>query len=84
MERPPTLEEALARVGPRLRQVRAHRGLTLTAVAEAISISKSTLSRLESGQRRPSVEPLLPLAPTYRVPLTTSSARRSSATRGSG
>jgi transcriptional regulator with XRE-family HTH domain len=32
-------------------------------------ISKSTLSRLETGQRRPSLELLLPLAQTYRVPL---------------
>ena len=32
-------------------------------------ISKSTLSRLETGQRRPSLELLLPLAHAYRVPL---------------
>ena len=32
-------------------------------------ISKSTLSRLETGQRRPSLELLLPLAQAYRVPL---------------
>ena len=63
------LESTLAQVGPRLRAVRAHRGRTLTDVAEQTGISKSTLSRLESGQRRPSLELLLPLAEAYRVPL---------------
>lgn len=60
---------ALDRVGPRLREVRAQRGLTLTAVAQQTGISKSTLSRLENGQRRPSLELLLPLAQVYRVPI---------------
>src|SRR5918996_3191292 len=46
-----------------------HRGATLTAVAEATGISKSTLSWLESGGRRPTLELLLPLAHAYRVPL---------------
>lgn len=60
---------ALADVGPRLRRVRAQRGLTLTEVADATGTSKSTLSRLENGQRRPTLELLLPLAQLYRVPL---------------
>ena len=60
---------ALGQVGPRLKRVRAQRGVTLTALAAATGISKSTLSRLETGQRRPSLELLLPLAQTYRVPL---------------
>ncbi len=60
---------ALETVGPRLRRVREQRGLTLTEVAQTTGISKSTLSRLENGQRRPSLELLLPLATTYRVPL---------------
>jgi transcriptional regulator with XRE-family HTH domain len=45
------------------------RNVTLTGLAEATGISKSTLSRLESGQRRPSLELLLPLAQAYHVPL---------------
>lgn len=49
--------------------MRAERGATLTAVAEATGISKSTLSRLETGQRRPTLELLLALAHTYQVPL---------------
>jgi transcriptional regulator with XRE-family HTH domain len=60
---------ALELVGPRLRRVRDERGLTLTEAARLTGISKSTLSRLETGQRRPSLELLLPLAQTYRVPL---------------
>lgn len=34
-----------------------------------LPVSKGTLSRLENGQRRPSLELLLPLAQAYRVPL---------------
>lgn len=43
--------------------------MTLTGLAAATGISKSTLSRLEAGQRRPSLELLLPLAQAYRLPL---------------
>ncbi len=60
---------ALALVAPRLRAVREQRGLTLSDVAARTGASKSTLSRLENGQRRPSLELLLPLAKIYRVPL---------------
>ena len=59
----------LERVGGRLKQLRAHRRLTLTDVATATGISKSTMSRLESGQRRPTLELLLALSNVYRVPL---------------
>jgi transcriptional regulator with XRE-family HTH domain len=61
--------EALDQVGPRLQRLRKQRGITLTALSTATGISKSTLSRLETGQRRPSLEVLLPLAHAYRVPL---------------
>jgi transcriptional regulator with XRE-family HTH domain len=63
------LAAALDQVGPRLKRLRSQRSLTLTALAQTTGISKSTLSRLESGQRRPSLELLLPLAQAYRVPL---------------
>ncbi len=63
------LSDVLAKVGPRLRQLREHQDLTLTTVAAKTGISKSTLSRLESGQRKPSLELLLPLAETYHLPL---------------
>jgi transcriptional regulator with XRE-family HTH domain len=59
----------LADVGPRLKRLRTRRGVTLTALAARTGISKSTLSRLESGQRKPSLELLLPLAEAHQVPL---------------
>jgi transcriptional regulator with XRE-family HTH domain len=63
------IAEALANVGQRLRRARAQRGMTLTELAAATGISKSTLSRLESGQRKPSLELLLPIAQVCRLPL---------------
>jgi len=59
----------LDQVGARLKRLRSQRGITLAALSERTGISKSTLSRLETGQRRPSLELLLPLAHAYRVPL---------------
>ncbi len=63
------LETVLDAVGPRLRELRRQRGSTLAALATETGISVSTLSRLESGLRRPSLELLLPLAQAYHVPL---------------
>ncbi|MDL4775524.1 MULTISPECIES: XRE family transcriptional regulator [Thermomonosporaceae] len=63
------IEDVLAGVGERLRRLRRERGVTLAALAESTGISVSTLSRLESGKRRPSLELLLPLARAHRVPL---------------
>lgn len=65
----PSVLAALENVGPRLQALRTRRGLSLAQVAANTGISKSTLSRLETGQRRPSLELLLPLAQTYRVAL---------------
>lgn len=63
------IEAFLAEVGPRLKRVRERRDMTLAELAEATGISKSTLSRLENGQRKPSLELLLPIAQAHRVPL---------------
>ena len=63
------MASVLDQVGPRLKRLRSQRGVTLTALADVTGISKSTLSRLETGQRRPSLELLLPLAQAYRVAL---------------
>src|SRR4051812_8165856 len=60
---------ALDQVGARLQRVRTRCGMTLTAVAEATGISKSTMSRLETGHRRPTLDLLLALSHLYRVPL---------------
>jgi transcriptional regulator with XRE-family HTH domain len=70
MDRPVAkFEHVLGGVGGRLRALRTDRGDTLAAVATATGISVSTLSRLEAGRRRPTLELLLPLAHRYRVPL---------------
>ncbi|GAA4632281.1 XRE family transcriptional regulator [Actinoallomurus vinaceus] len=63
------LDQALAAVGPRLRTLRRQRETTLTDLSAATGISVSTLSRLESGARRPTLELLLPLAKAYGVTL---------------
>jgi transcriptional regulator with XRE-family HTH domain len=63
------LQAVLAAVGPRLRALRKHRGVTLEQLADSTKISVSTLSRLESGQRRPTLELLLPIARAHHVPL---------------
>jgi transcriptional regulator with XRE-family HTH domain len=63
------LAAVLDAVGPRLRGLRTRRGMTLAAVAAETGISVSTLSRLESGGRRATLELLLPLAHAYRVTL---------------
>ena len=69
MESSSAIPDVLAQVGPRLKRLRQRRGVTLTALAVRTGISKSTLSRLESGQRKPSLELLLPLAEAHQVPL---------------
>jgi transcriptional regulator with XRE-family HTH domain len=63
------LDTVLGAVGPRLRAIRKRRGVTITDVAATTGISASTLSRLESGGRRPNLELLLPLARVYGVAL---------------
>ncbi|MFJ4963939.1 anaerobic benzoate catabolism transcriptional regulator [Streptomyces sp. ADI96-02] len=65
----PELDAVLTGVGPRLRRLRKDRGVTLSALSAATGISVSTLSRLESGGRRPSLELLLPIARAHEVPL---------------
>ena len=64
-----TDDDVLQNVGARLRALRTDQGSTLGDIAEATGISVSTLSRLESGGRRPTLELLLPLARVYGVAL---------------
>jgi transcriptional regulator with XRE-family HTH domain len=65
----PAIPDVLAQVGPRLRRLRERREVTLTVLAEQTGISKSTLSRLETGARKPSLELLLPLCEAFHLPL---------------
>src|SRR5437764_12725734 len=62
-------DPVLDAVGPRLRSIRQRRGATLAELSESTGISVSTLSRLESGGRRPTLELLLALARAHQVPL---------------
>ncbi len=59
----------LESVGPRLKEYRLRASLTLAHVSELTAISSSTISRLESGGRKPTLELLLPLARAYDVAL---------------
>lgn len=63
------IESVLGSVGTRLRALRKNRGMTLEQLSETTGTSLSTLSRLESGRRRPTLELLLPLARAYGVQL---------------
>lgn len=53
----------------RLRHARQKQDMTLEELAQATGISKSTLSRLESGQRKPSLELLLPVVAALAISL---------------
>ncbi|WP_370613932.1 helix-turn-helix domain-containing protein [Mumia sp. Pv 4-285] len=61
--------DTLDAVGPRLRSLRKQNQTTLADLSSTTGISVSTLSRLESGSRRPTLELLLPLARAYGVTL---------------
>lgn len=65
----PAVDDVLGSVGPRLRALRTERDLTLSALSRRTGISVSTLSRLEAGHRKPTLELLLPLARAYQVAL---------------
>lgn len=62
-------DRTLDAVGPRLKELRQRRDITLNELADETGISISTLSRLEAGLRRPTLEQLLPLARAYSVTL---------------
>lgn len=62
-------KDVLDRVGLRLREQRRQRGLTLADLSDRTGINESTLSRLESGTRKATLEMLLALAEVYAVPL---------------
>ncbi len=69
MTNDPDSGRSLGAVGDRLRALRTRRDLTLADLSAETGISVSTLSRLESGSRRPTLELLLPLARAHGVTL---------------
>ncbi|MFF7236456.1 helix-turn-helix domain-containing protein [Streptomyces collinus] len=57
--------DELPAVAPQLRALRRRAGLTLEAAARSAGLSPAHLSRLETGQRQPSLPMLLALARIY-------------------
>ncbi|MEE1752003.1 helix-turn-helix domain-containing protein [Streptomyces sp. SP18CS02] len=63
------VDGTLAAMGSRLRAAREHHSATLAGVSCATGISTSTLSRMETGRRKPTLEVLLHLSKEYGVSL---------------
>lgn len=63
------VDGTLAAMGPRLRAAREQHGATLAGISRATGISSSTLSRIETGRRKPTLEVVLRLAKEYGVSL---------------
>jgi DNA-binding XRE family transcriptional regulator len=70
------IADAFDLVGPRLKRIRSQRGVTLAELSERTGISKSTLSRLENGQRPPALNCSFPSHRTTACRWTTSLAPR--------
>jgi transcriptional regulator with XRE-family HTH domain len=64
------LETELVRLGARLKTLRAERGWTLDDLAARADLSPPYLSRLEAGDRQPSLAALISLAQAFELPLT--------------
>ncbi|OEV32008.1 XRE family transcriptional regulator, partial [Streptomyces nanshensis] len=52
MDQQPSVGAVLEQIAPRLRRARQKKGVSLADLARATGISTSTLSRLESAQRK--------------------------------
>lgn len=69
MRQEPTVDAVIEQIAPRLRRARERKGVSLADLARATGVSTSTLSRLESAQRKPSLELLLPITSALGVGL---------------
>ncbi|MFT4287858.1 helix-turn-helix domain-containing protein [Nocardioides sp.] len=58
-----------AAVGPRLRRLRSASGRSLGSVAQAVGISSSALSQIETGVMQPSVNRLIEIVTVIGVPI---------------
>jgi transcriptional regulator with XRE-family HTH domain len=65
------LDEALSSLAESLREERARAGLTLEQLAQRADLSTAHLSRLESGDRQPSVAALISLSRALGVSMST-------------
>lgn len=66
----PALDAGAADVGPRVRALRAERGISLSELARRAGVGKATLSGLESGTRNPTLETLYAVTTALGLPLT--------------
>ncbi|WP_285726037.1 helix-turn-helix domain-containing protein [Psychromicrobium xiongbiense] len=62
-------EQASPTIGARLRHLRTGSGRSLRSVAEAIGISPSALSQIETGVMQPSVNRLIEIVTVLQVPV---------------
>ncbi|MGW6318072.1 helix-turn-helix domain-containing protein [Streptomyces sp. NPDC055099] len=69
MQDQPSIDAVIEQIAPRLRRAREKKDWSLAELARATGISTSTLSRLESAQRKPSLELLLPVTAALGIPL---------------
>ena len=65
------LEAELARLGSRLKNLRSERDWTLEELSARADLSQPYLSRLEAGERQPSLAALISLAQAFELPLAT-------------
>src|SRR5271163_1955309 len=65
------LEQVLSSLGLQLKTLRSQRGWTLERLAKVSKLSEPYLSRLESGNRQPSLAALITLSQVYNIPLRT-------------
>ncbi|MEJ3655102.1 XRE family transcriptional regulator [Actinomycetes bacterium KLBMP 9759] len=61
------MDDARRAVAANLRTIRAARGMTVAALAEASGTGKATLSRIEAGQANPTLETIYALADALGV-----------------
>lgn len=61
--------ESAAGVGPRIKNIRLARRMTIESVADASGLTKSFLSKVERGRSTPSVAALLRIAGALEIPL---------------
>jgi transcriptional regulator with XRE-family HTH domain len=54
-------------LGPRLREIRLERGISLREIARRLDLSPSSISQIETGKMRPSVRTLYALAAEFGV-----------------
>lgn len=56
-------------LGEKIRQLRTERGLTQTQLAKKLNLSKSSISKYESGQKFPTLETLINIAALFHTSL---------------